>query len=46
MGDIGSAIIGLAIAGVVLGAIVATAAIFALPCLWAMAKSTLRALVG
>lgn len=46
MGDIGSAIIGLYIAGVVIGATIATAAIFGLPWLWALVKPTLRALVG
>jgi hypothetical protein len=46
MYDIGTAIIGLAIAGVVFGTIAATAAIFALPWLWALAKPSLRALVG
>lgn len=46
MYDIGSAIIGLAVAGVVFGAIAATSAIFGLPWLWALAKPTLRALVG
>lgn len=45
-GDIGSAIIGLAIAGIVIGAALATSAIFGLPWLWALAKPTLRALVG
>lgn len=45
-GDIGSAIIGLCIAGVVFGATVATAAIFVLPWLWALVKPTLRSLVG
>ena len=46
MYDLGSAIIGLCIAGVVFGAAVATAAIFALPWLWALVKPTLRSLVG
>jgi hypothetical protein len=46
MGDIGSAIVGLAVAGFAIGATVATAAIFGLPWLWALAKPTLRSLVG
>jgi hypothetical protein len=46
MYDIGSAIIGLCIAGVVFGAIAATTAIFALPWLWSLAKPALSAIVG
>jgi hypothetical protein len=46
MGDIGSAIISLCVAGIVIGATVATAAIFGLPWLWALVRPTLCSLVG
>ena len=46
MGNIGSAIVGLWFAGIFIGATIATAAIYGLPWLWALAKPTLRALVG
>lgn len=45
MGDIGSAIVGLCIAGVVIGATIATAAIFGLPWLWSLAKPLLSAAI-
>lgn len=46
MGAIGSAIIGVFVAGGVIGAAVAAAAIYGLPWLWTLAKPTLRSLVG
>lgn len=46
MGDIGSAIIGVFVAGGVIGATAATAAIYGLPWLLALAMPTLRSLVG
>lgn len=46
MGAIGSAIIGVFVAGGVIGATAATAAIYGLPWLWALVKPTLRSLVG
>jgi hypothetical protein len=43
MDAIGSAIIGLCVAGIVIGATVATAAIFGLPWLWSLIKPLLHA---
>ena len=46
MDALGSAIIGVFVAGGVIGATAATAAIFGLPWLFALVKPTLRSLVG
>ena len=45
-GDIGSAIIGLAIAGIVIGAALATAAIYGLPHAWGWIKPLLHAAIA
>ena len=46
MGALGSAIVGVFVAGLVIGATAAAASIYGLPWLWALAKPTLRSLVG